>query len=140
MLTDLCFGCRHKIKMNKHFKTAIYLILLIVFLVFIYAHLIGFVAYLDANDFEIGNRSGEVRVVRIGGSDENVGFNDRVVASVKRDRWYGTIYENEDSYLMLFDTIELPLKVDNTVYTYFHLVSLYFLFMVCLAFLYFRTR
>lgn len=57
-----------------------------------------------------------------------IGIHDSVSVSVKKPRWYGTIYQKDfKSDLELFGFIPLPLKAKNINYLYFHLP-----FIICL--------
>jgi len=66
------------------------------------------------------------------GNNVKIGFGDSITASVKRNRWYGTIYESGgQSNLYIFDLINIPMKINNIDLVWYHqLVS-----MICLAIL-----
>lgn len=58
-----------------------------------------------------------------------VGFHDSVDVSVKKNRWYGTIYEESNelgvqSNLYLFDLIKFPIKVNGNSWVNIHIVFL----------------
>ena len=57
--------------------------------------------------------------------DVKVGVSDKVTISVKRPRFYGTIYETENiSELSVFNIFPLPIKVYGSSWVYAHLLVL----------------
>jgi hypothetical protein len=70
---------------------------------------------------------------RIDSGMVNIGVGDSVSYQIKRPRWYGTIYEDQNNAkLYLFEIIPLPMKN----YVYVHFVYL----IILTSFLYFKLR
>lgn len=68
-----------------------------------------------------------------GGGSQKIGLGDSVSVSIKRNRPYGSILEeNGNSKLKLLGLIPLPLKSDGINFIYFHLIFaaiiIYFLY------------
>lgn len=58
-------------------------------------------------------------------SDVELKLSTQVSWSIKRPRWYGTIYEAEEiSNLDVFNIFQIPIKVKGHNWGYFHLVVL----------------
>ena len=66
------------------------------------------------------------------GTNVKIGFGDSVSTSVKRNRWYGKIYESDGkSNLYIFDLIKIPIKINNIDLTWYHQLVV----MICLTIL-----
>jgi len=89
------------------------------FLILAYIILINLISCI--NFYEIEHKS--KKEINSRGEIVKVNFKDDVSVTVKKDRWYGRIIENDGlSNLYLFYFIRLPLKRGNFNYLYAHIL------------------
>lgn len=69
------------------------------------------------------------------GNTVKLGFGDSVSVTVTRNRWYGTIKESgENSYVYIFDTIKIPMKVNGIDLVWYHQFFLVFCVAITISF------
>ena len=74
------------------------------------------------------------------GTTQRLGFGESVSVSVKRNRWYGIIYESGAvSNLYIFQVLRLPLKNDNFNFKIIHFIF-FLLVILFLMFYYIKYR
>jgi len=61
----------------------------------------------------------------LGLMEVKINIGESVSVQVTRNRWYGTIHENNGkAYLHLFNLVKLPHKIKNYNFVWFHLIFL----------------
>jgi len=104
-------------------KTTKKLIIALVISLFVYVFIINFLFNNNFQDLIGYNFSNNETYITSYGGIEKVNMGDSVSVTVTRNRWYGTIYEeNNNKILYLFKFIPLPLEKDNSDYLTAHII------------------
>ncbi len=79
-----------------------------------------------ANLISVSSENYEISKTTIGGSLVEINFGESLSVQVTRaPKWYGRIHENNgNSYLNLFYICNLPIKIKNYNFIWFHLIFL----------------
>jgi len=103
-------------------------ILFVLALSLVYILLINIIANSDF-DIDFDSRTGNYSI-QGQGSITNIPFSESVSVNVKRERWYGTILENNGDSDIHTLGIKLPLNHDGVNYVWIHLFFVLILLIV----------
>ena len=116
-------------------KVTKYIFIGLVIFLFVYVFFINALFNTNFQDFINSNFSNNEDKYYISGSEERLNMGDSVSVQITKNRWYGTIYEeNNKEILYLFDFIPLPLEKGDSNYLQAHLIfSGFWLFILIIT-------
>ena len=104
-------------------KLTKYILLSLGIILILYIIIINFLFNNNFQDFIGYNFSDNGTYISSSGGIEKVNMGDSVSVKITRNRWYGTIYEeNNNKILYLFKFIPLPIEKNNSNYLQAHII------------------